>query len=430
MRDAADGADQNGGPGVGAPDDGDFAPLRTVQDPHSTFTGIAVDPATNEVIINDDNRFNLLIYDRSVKTDGVAEPKRRIGGHKTKIEFISGVSIDAGRREIYTVNNDVIDNMLVFSYDQQGDVAAARELKVDHGAWGVSVDPTHEEVAVSIQHTNKIVVYRRTAQGGDVPVRLIQGKKTGISDPHGVYVDSKNDEIVLVNQSSAHDVEHGDRRRAFDPELEGKEKIRSGPSTGRFVPPSITVYARTANGDVAPLRTIQGSNTRLSLPLGIYVDTEHGEIYVANDGGHSVLVFGRTADGRRRALENDRRTGDGLEESRRGGRRYQERRGVGHELGRPQRDVYPRDGERKRGAVANHPERPPRDTHAGDRESRRRRLRLEARSDSGAELSEPSAYCGVRQVGERKCGAGSDHRGSGDETFTIDARNLVRRSAR
>jgi len=48
---------------------------------------------------------------------------------------------------------------------------------------------------------------------------------------------------------------------------------------------------------VAPLRVIQGPNTQLNLPLGIYVDSEHDEIAVANDGGNSLLIFSRTAQG-------------------------------------------------------------------------------------------------------------------------------------
>jgi len=49
---------------------------------------------------------------------------------------------------------------------------------------------------------------------------------------------------------------------------------------------SVTVYARTANGSEAPLRTIVGANTALWYPTGIAVDTVHDEIFVAslNDG--------------------------------------------------------------------------------------------------------------------------------------------------
>jgi DNA-binding beta-propeller fold protein YncE len=48
---------------------------------------------------------------------------------------------------------------------------------------------------------------------------------------------------------------------------------------------------------VAPLRRLRGPKTRLNLPLGVYVDTARDEIYVANDGDDSVLVFERTTSG-------------------------------------------------------------------------------------------------------------------------------------
>jgi DNA-binding beta-propeller fold protein YncE len=48
---------------------------------------------------------------------------------------------------------------------------------------------------------------------------------------------------------------------------------------------------------MAPLRTIQGPKTQLNLPLGVAVDADRNRIVVANDGGHSILFFDRTARG-------------------------------------------------------------------------------------------------------------------------------------
>ena len=61
---------------------------------------------------------------------------------------------------------------------------------------------------------------------------------------------------------------------------------------------SVTVYARTANGNVAPLRAIVGAATGLSTPQGLAVDTVNNELAVANlVGAGSVTVYARTADG-------------------------------------------------------------------------------------------------------------------------------------
>lgn len=62
-------------------------------------------------------------------------------------------------------------------------------------------------------------------------------------------------------------------------------------------PYSVTVYPRLANGNVAPLRTISGALTGLDDPRGLAVDSTNNEIAVANRAGFSVTVYARTATG-------------------------------------------------------------------------------------------------------------------------------------
>ena len=62
---------------------------------------------------------------------------------------------------------------------------------------------------------------------------------------------------------------------------------------------SIAVFAPGANGNVAPIRTIAGSNTGLSSPDDIVVGFK-GELYVSNgfgSGVNSVTVFAPGASG-------------------------------------------------------------------------------------------------------------------------------------
>ena len=190
-----------------------------------------------------------------------------------------------------------MDNLIVFSPEARGDTPPARELKVDHGAWGIFLDRENDEVAVSIQHINKVAIYRRMAEGEEAPRRFIQGPQTGLADPHGIFIDAKNNEIAVTNHGAWHGVRSGQSRSTRPDVSEGIPFRSLPPSTGRFEPPSIKVYSRTAHGDVAPLRTLQGPRTRLNLPLGVFVDAERDEIVVANDGGNSILFFPRTAEG-------------------------------------------------------------------------------------------------------------------------------------
>ena len=69
------------------------------------------------------------------------------------------------------------------------------------------------------------------------------------------------------------------------------------PGSGRTLPPAITVYAKTATGDAAPLRVIEGPRTGLNWPTGIAADPDRGEIYVTNDTTDSILVFDAEASG-------------------------------------------------------------------------------------------------------------------------------------
>ena len=39
-------------------------PLRFIQDPYPAFSSIAVDPVRNEVVVTDENRFRIMVYDR------------------------------------------------------------------------------------------------------------------------------------------------------------------------------------------------------------------------------------------------------------------------------------------------------------------------------------------------------------------------------
>ena len=94
---------------------------------------------------------------------------------------------------------------------------------------------------------------------------------------------------------------------------------------GRELSSSITVYSRTAGGHLwqhVPLRTISGPSTRLLNPAGLAVDAVNDEILVANIGsvsgpGHQgypglITVYSRLADGERRAAPNHQRTGHGV----------------------------------------------------------------------------------------------------------------------
>jgi 6-phosphogluconolactonase (cycloisomerase 2 family) len=59
---------------------------------------------------------------------------------------------------------------------------------------------------------------------------------------------------------------------------------------------SVTVYSSNARGNAAPLRTIAGARTGLNLPTGLALDAR-GDLYVANRSAGTITVYAPTANG-------------------------------------------------------------------------------------------------------------------------------------
>lgn len=152
---------------------------------------------------------------------------------------------------------DVINNQLI------------ERLQVRHPITGLQSGATGEIDPIRVRSTplNLKLVFPASNSVGCVsdtpPSQAISGADTGLFSPFSVFVDSINGEIFVSNNNS---------------------KVNS-----------IAVYSRNDTGDVLPQRKIQGPNTGLDTPSGIYVDTNNDEIAVANSGNDSVTIYSRTA---------------------------------------------------------------------------------------------------------------------------------------
>jgi len=260
-------------------DDGGRAPRRVIHDPRPTFSAVAVDPVRGEVVVQDENLFQILVYDRLADTPpqaAMTEPKRSIGGVKTKMEFNCGLYVDPRTGDIYSVNNDTVNTMVVFSRQAEGNVTPDRQLQTPHGTYGIAVDEEHQELFLTVEHDSAVVVYRKTASEEEEPIRLLQGGRTGLADPHGIAVDSNKDLLFVANHGSVHQVSAGADRGAVQmvsARAEGQTKNNwpldrnmAVPGSGQLLPPSITVYSRRASGNTAPIAVIQGAKTQLNWP--------------------------------------------------------------------------------------------------------------------------------------------------------------------
>jgi len=268
---------------------GNIPPTAAIMDPWPTFDGIAVDGENGIVAMSDENRHGLLIYDTASggASSKVTPPRGWIIGPSVKLGFVAGVTVNPKRREILVTNNDG-GGVEVFPYDSNGDTKPIRSLTVPHQSWGMSLDPDHDELAVTSQQYQGISIYSAEDAGVVRPRRTIRGMATKLEDPHGVFLYGARDEVFAANHGNWTEMKSyaGD-----EPAFPGKY------IPGRFEPSSIRVYKASANGDVPPIRTLQGNKTQLAWPMGITVDKERSELLVANYASNSILIFPVTAEG-------------------------------------------------------------------------------------------------------------------------------------
>lgn len=170
------------------------------------------------------------------------------------------------------------------------------------------------EVFVANGGSNSITVYSRSANGNTVPLRTIIGAATGLNSPSALVVDSTYNEVFVVNQGAIPPTVTVYSR--FANGNVAPVRVLTGAATGLDGPNavaldltnnellvlnniglSVTVYQRAAAGNTAPLRTLTGLSTGLSDPRGLAVDTTNNELFVVNNADNSVTVYNRTAMG-------------------------------------------------------------------------------------------------------------------------------------
>jgi DNA-binding beta-propeller fold protein YncE len=255
-------------------------PVRDIRDTAPIYSSVGVDVQHDEVFLQDSNTWSIRVFSRMDNAKPGTPPteaRRVIGGDKSDVQFNSCVFIDPASGDVYSVENDIGDVIVTFNHDDTGNVEPKTKLKVTHRAFAMAIDNEAQEMFVSVQYPPQVAVYRKGASGNEKPKRLLIGDKTRLSDAHGLAIDTKNKLLFIDNWGNI-----SDYRVA---------------GSGRYEPPSITVFRLDADGDTAPLRVIQGSKTTLDWPGAISVNPDTGDLYVANDMGQSIVVFHGTDNG-------------------------------------------------------------------------------------------------------------------------------------
>ena len=212
-------------------------------------------------------------------SNGGEAPVKTLAGASTGLNNPRGIAV-AGSGTTFVVNyNASPQSMTAYDGDwTNGDTAPSKTLAGI--ATGIA-DP--QDVAIDssgrtyIANLNGDVTVHAAdwAAGNTAPIRSIptRGANTGLIDPQGIH--ATDDGTIYVTQTL--------RDGSFPPTRFGQ----------------VRVFSPTASGDVAPIRTISGSNapgnTGLGYATGVAVGPD-GLIYVAADWD-GVKVFAANADG-------------------------------------------------------------------------------------------------------------------------------------
>ena len=255
-------------------------PIRTIRDTDPIYSGIAVDTQFDEVVMMDQNMWGIRVFNRTDNTPANApftEPKRVIQGPETDVQFNNGIYVDPKNGDIYSVETDTGDKVVVFGRDAKGNIKPGRILSTPHRGFALAVNEEKQELFVGVQYPPEVAVYRKDASNKDKPLRSLHGESTRLSDVHGIALDVKNNLMFVTNWGHVSDY--------------------ATAGTGRFEDPSIAIYPINADGDTAPIRVIRGPKTQLDWPAQMTIDPATGDLYIANDIGQSVLVFDSKGQG-------------------------------------------------------------------------------------------------------------------------------------
>ena len=237
----------------------------------------SVEPASAEVYTSNGLMQTHRITVHGNGAVGNAAPLRTIEGDATRLVEPTQIFADVLHGELF-VANPLRGAIEVFTLSAAGNQAPLRTLSgamtLINTPGGVAVDLVHDELIVASVVDNAggldgpIAIFPRTASGNVAPLRAIHGPATGIAQAFQVAVDPAADEIFVASWG-----EDGS-------------------------PPSgVRVFRRTANGNVAPLRTLAGPATQLMRPVGVFVDPTRNELLVSDAEQGTVSVFPRTANG-------------------------------------------------------------------------------------------------------------------------------------
>lgn len=202
---------------------------------------------------------------------GNVAPSRTLAGANTQLNYPHGLTHEPSEGVLY-VSDFTGAAIRVFDVDANGDALPKRVLDSGFvgGARDVVVDTVHDEL-IAASGGCMVCTWPRTASGAPNPSRRLYwggNSATQLNQPLSLALNPASDEIHVGDSDF------------------------SAPNAGK-----ILTFARSANGDVAPLRILKGPTTRIG-PYSprIAFDPDLQVIYVLTsniDAGNTALRHAR-----------------------------------------------------------------------------------------------------------------------------------------
>ena len=233
--------------------------------------GLAYDEVHDEIFVGNPFAQAILVFRGAA--EGNEAPIRVIQGPHTELWQPDTLEIDLVHDEIVVPGRDGI---LVFPRAGNGDVAPLRVLRFDEPNWrayGVAVDPVHNVIVAGAsygprpQRKTSLLIFDRSDNGNVKPLRIINGRNTGLQGIRQIQVYPKEGWIIVAQITDGN---------IMEPE-------------GTFV----GVWSVHDNGDVPPRWKIEGGkqNTVMKKPRGVVLNPKHKELIVSDMRLNAVLTY-------------------------------------------------------------------------------------------------------------------------------------------
>jgi len=228
--------------------------------------GIALDSSRN-IYVADSSANKVFVYPAGSNGNGAPSPTTISTTMTTGLGWPQGIALDSSGK-IYVTDDGFSGGGpgSVFVYPAGSNANAALTATISGNNTGLSYPQgialdSSGNIYVADESATSVFVYSAGSKGNVAPTATISGSDTNLDTPEGIALDSSRN-IYVADDG--------------DDSCDGTE--------------SVYVYSAGSNSNAAPSATISGGSTGLCYPYGIALDSS-GNIYVADEGAASVFVY-------------------------------------------------------------------------------------------------------------------------------------------